>query len=126
MDTLRALGHFIACAEEGSFSGAARRLELSVPSVHKLVNSLEQSLGIALFQRSSRGLTLTANGDADLEACGPLLAELGTVDEKTLRRSAQRPTGTLVIAAHSQLALHCCPHFRTSMRSTRRSGSTFV
>jgi len=105
MDKLRALGHFIACAEEGSFSGAARRLELSVPSVHKLVNSLEQSLGIALFQRSSRGLTLTASGETYLEACRPLLAELGTVDE-TLRRSAQRPTGTLVIAAHSQLAIH--------------------
>ena len=61
MDKLRALSHFVACAEEGSFSGAARRLELSAPSVHKLVTALEQSLGIRLFQRSSRGLTLTAS-----------------------------------------------------------------
>jgi len=105
MDKLRALSHFVACAEEGSFSGAARRLGLSVPSVHKLVTALEQSLGIRLFQRSSRGLTLTASGETYLEACRPLLAELVAVDE-TLRRSAQRPTGTLVIAAHSQLALH--------------------
>ena len=105
MDKLRALTHFVACAEEGSFSGAARRLELSAPSVHKLVTALEQSLGIRLFLRSSRGLTLTASGETYLEACRPLLAELVAVDE-TLRKSAQRPTGTLVIAAHSHLALH--------------------
>ena len=76
MDKLRALSHFVACAEAGSFSGAARRLELSVPSVHKLVTALEKSLGIRLFQRSSRGLTLTASGETYLEACRPLLAEL--------------------------------------------------
>ena len=105
MDKLRALSHFVACAEAGSFSGAARRLELSVPSVHKLVTALEKSLGIRLFQRSSRGLTLTASGETYLEACRPLLAELAAVDE-TLRKTAQRPSGTLVIAAHSQLALH--------------------
>ena len=49
MDKLRALSHFVACAEEGSFSGAARRLELSVPSVHKLVTALEQASALAYF-----------------------------------------------------------------------------
>jgi len=105
MDKLRALSYFIACAEEGSFAGAARRLELSVPAVHKLVTLLERSLGVRLFERSVRGLAVTASGQAYLEACRPLLAELVSVDE-TLRRSGQRPTGMLVIAAHSQLALH--------------------
>jgi len=105
MDKLRALGYFVACAEEGSFAGAARRLEVSVPAVHKLVTVLEQSLGIHLFERSVRGLALTGSGQAYLEACRPLLAELLIVDD-TLRRSAQRLTGTLVIAAHSQLALN--------------------
>jgi DNA-binding transcriptional LysR family regulator len=105
MDKLRALGYFVACAEEGSFAGAARQLALSVPAVHKLVTQLEQSLGIRLFERSVRGLTLTVAGQAYLDACRPLLAELVAVDE-SLRQSAQRPTGTLVIAAHSQLALN--------------------
>lgn len=105
MDKLRALGYFVACAEDGSFAGAARRLELSVPAVYKLVTQLEQSLGIRLFERSVRGLTLTVVGQAYLDACRPLLAELVDVEE-SLRQPAQQPTGTLVIAAHSQLALH--------------------
>jgi LysR family transcriptional regulator for bpeEF and oprC len=105
MDKLRALGYFVACADEGSFASAARRLELSVPAVQKLVSVLERNLGARLFERSVRGLTLTASGQAYLESCRPLLAELVAVDE-TLRRSAHRPTGVLVIAAHSQLALH--------------------
>jgi DNA-binding transcriptional LysR family regulator len=105
MDKLRALGYFVSCAEEGSFAGAARRLEVSVPAVHKLVTVLERTLGTPLFERSVRGLALTASGQAYLEACRPLLSELAAIDE-TVRRSAQRPTGTLVIAAHSQLALH--------------------
>jgi LysR family transcriptional regulator for bpeEF and oprC len=105
MDKLRALGYFVACADEGSFAGAARRLEVSAPAVHKLVTVLEQSLGIRLFERSVRGLTLTGSGQAYLEACRPLLAELVIVDD-TLRRSAQRPTGALVVAAHSQLAIN--------------------
>jgi len=105
MDKLRALGYFVSCAEEGSFAGAARRLDVSVPAVHKLVTVLERSLGMPLFERSVRGLALTASGQAYLEACRPLLAELTAIDD-TVRRSAQRPTGTLVVAAHSQLALH--------------------
>jgi LysR family transcriptional regulator, regulator for bpeEF and oprC len=105
MDKLRALSYFVASAEEGSFAGAARRLGLSVPAVQKSVTALEQSLGVRLFERSVRGLSLTTSGQTYLEGCQPLLAELMAVDE-TLRRSAQRPTGTLVIAAHSQLALH--------------------
>jgi LysR family transcriptional regulator for bpeEF and oprC len=105
MDKLRALTYFVACAEEGSFAGAARRLEVSGPAIHKLVALLEASVGIRLFERSVRGLALTTNGSAYLEACRPMLAELGALEE-TLRRSGQRPTGTLVIAAHSQLALH--------------------
>jgi LysR family transcriptional regulator, regulator for bpeEF and oprC len=105
MDKLRALHYFVAAAEEGSFAGASRLLEVSVPAVQKLVTLLERSLGIRLFERSVRGVTLTASGQTYLEACHPLLAELVAVDE-ALRHSQQRPTGTLVIAAHSQLALH--------------------
>jgi DNA-binding transcriptional LysR family regulator len=105
MDKMRALQYFIASAEEGSLAGAARRMDVSVPAVQKLVSALEHDLGVRLFQRSARGLALTASGHIYLETCRPLLAELTTVDE-TLSRSAQRPTGTLVIAAHPQLAHH--------------------
>jgi DNA-binding transcriptional LysR family regulator len=105
MDKLRALTYFLACADEGSFAGAARKLEVSGPAIHKLIALLEADVGVRLFERSVRGLVLTTDGLAYLEACRPMLAELDAFEE-TLRRSGQRPAGTLVIAAHSQLALH--------------------
>lgn len=105
MDQLRALQYFVAAAEEGSFAGAARRLEVSVPSVHKLLTSLEAKLGARLMDRTSRGLTLTASGEAYLDACRPLLQELAALDA-AVSRSAENPSGTLVIGAPSQLAQH--------------------
>jgi LysR family transcriptional regulator, regulator for bpeEF and oprC len=105
MDKVRALQYFTASAEVGSFTAAARRLDVSVPAIQKLVSALERELGIRLFERSVHGLTLTACGQTYLDACRPLLAELAEVEE-ALSRSARRPTGTLVIAAHPQLAHH--------------------
>src|SRR6185295_10093264 len=72
MDKLRALRYFIAAAQEGSLSGAARRCEVSPPAVLKLIRALERSLGASLFDRSSQGLALTADGSRFLERCGPL------------------------------------------------------
>ena len=63
MDKLRALQYFIAAAEDRSLSGAARRLDVSVPAVSKLITSLEQTLGATLFDRTVQGLTLTSNGE---------------------------------------------------------------
>jgi LysR family transcriptional regulator, regulator for bpeEF and oprC len=105
LDKLRALQYFVAAAEEGSFAGAARRLEVSVPSVHKLLSSLEVKLGVRLLDRTTRGLTLTASGEAYLESCRPLLEELAAVDA-AVSRSAENPSGILVIGAPSQLAIH--------------------
>lgn len=105
MDKLRAIQYFIAAAEEGSLTGAARRLEVSVPAVRKLLGSLERELGVLLFDRSVQGVKLTTSGDAYLDCCRPLLSDLDAA-ETALARSAERPSGTLVVAAHPQLAHH--------------------
>jgi DNA-binding transcriptional LysR family regulator len=105
VDKLRALQYFVAAAEEGSFAGAARRFDVSVPSIHKLINALEGALGIRLFERTWRGLTLTASGEIYLESCHPLLDELAILDE-TVSRPASRPSGVLVVGAHPQLTHH--------------------
>lgn len=105
MDKLRALQYFVAAAEAGSFAGAARRHEVSVPAIQKLVTALERNLGVTLFERTSQGLTLTASGASYLESCRPLLEELAAADDAA-SRSAQRPSGTLAIGAHPQLAHH--------------------
>ena len=80
MDKLRALQYFVAAAEEGSLSGAARRMEVSVPSVAKLIGALERQLGVRLVDRSTQGLKLTARGEAYLETCRPLLEQLSQAD----------------------------------------------
>ncbi len=53
---------FFATAEEGSFSGAARALKTTQPTIGRQVAALEESLGVALVERDGRGLALTEAG----------------------------------------------------------------
>lgn len=106
MDKLRALQYFIAAAEERSLSGAARRFDISVPAVSKLITSLERTLGTSLFDRTAQGLTLTSNGEIYLEACQPLLDQLVNADE-ALRGASANVRGTLVVGSPQMLAQHC-------------------
>ena len=62
MEALNHLQSFVLSAELGSFSAAARRLGLTPAAVSKNVARLEASLGLRLFQRSTRRLTLTEGG----------------------------------------------------------------
>lgn len=106
MDKLRALQYFISAAEERSFTGAARRLEVSVPAIAKMITALERHLGVSLFDRSAQGLTLTADGEGYLESCRPLLEQLAVADE-ALGDHSSHPRGTLVVGAPAFLAQHC-------------------
>lgn len=103
MDKLRSLQYFIAASECGSFSQAARRLEVSIPAVAKLVAALERDLGVALFERSSKGLSLTTHGTAYLEQCRPAVDMLGSAEEQ-LRTSVLRPRGVLVVGVQHLIA----------------------
>ena len=106
MDKLRALRYFSAAAAEKSLSGAARGFGVSVTAVAKLINALEKGLGAKLFDRTARGLTLTAEGARYLEACGPALTQLDDADER-LRESMQRPKGTVVVGVQHVIARGC-------------------
>ena len=106
MDKFRALQYFVAAAEERSFSGASRRLDVSVPAVSKLIAVLERSLGASLFDRTAQGITLTADGEGYLAACGPMLDELAAADE-AVGSAVVHPHGTLVVGAPPFLALQC-------------------
>lgn len=76
MDRLDAMRVFMAVAEESGFAGAARRLHLSPPSVTRAVAQLEERLGTALFQRSTRHVRLTEAGDRFLADARRILADL--------------------------------------------------
>ena len=67
-ETLANLESFVRSAEAGGFSAAARRLALTPAAVSRNVAMLERNLGVRLFQRSTRRLTLTEAGESFLEA----------------------------------------------------------
>ena len=56
------LRYFLAAAESGSLSAAAKRLDSNQPTVGRHIDSLEAALGIKLFQRHAQGLSLTDEG----------------------------------------------------------------
>jgi DNA-binding transcriptional LysR family regulator len=64
METLANLESFVRSAEHGSFSEAARRLALTPAAVSRNVAMLERNLGVRLFHRSTRRLTLTEAGES--------------------------------------------------------------
>ena len=68
METLANLESFVRSAEAEGFSAAARRLTLTPAAVSRNVATLERNLGVRLFQRSTRKLTLTEAGERFLHA----------------------------------------------------------
>lgn len=59
---LKQLQYFVACAQTGSFSDAAKILYSTQPSVSKVIKTLEDNLGMQLFERLPRGIRLTVQG----------------------------------------------------------------
>jgi LysR family transcriptional regulator for bpeEF and oprC len=106
VNKLRALEYFVAAAEEGSFTGAARRLEVGVPAIARLITTLEKSLGFDLFDRSAQGAALTADGQSYLETCRPLLQRLSAT-EQSLAGAAVDARGTVIVGAPRSLAQYC-------------------
>ena len=76
--TLRQLQFFVAAAEQGSVSGAARALSISQSSVTEAIQSLEDDLGIVLFERRARGLDLTHKGSIFLRHATQIMADVST------------------------------------------------
>lgn len=81
---LRHLRVFVAVAEELHFGRAAQRLHLSQPPVSLAIKELETELGLRLFERTSRRIELTADGEAVLFDARAVLARL-----EALRQHAQ-------------------------------------
>lgn len=76
METLANLESFVRSAETGSFSAAARLLALTPAAVSRNVAMLERNLGVRLFQRSTRKLSLTEAGERFLASIGVNLEAL--------------------------------------------------
>jgi len=97
MEPLNHLESFVQSAEGGSFSAAARRLGLTPAAVSKNVARLEARLGVRLFQRSTRRLTLTEGGERFLAQIGGALATLQEAVAGLAKDDGQ-PSGTLKVS----------------------------
>jgi len=96
-DRFQGIQAFVRAVECGSFSLASRQLGLSASSVGKAVARLEQRLGVRLFERTTRRMALTDEGQAFHESCLRALVELDQAESALAERRVQ-PTGRVRIA----------------------------
>jgi len=97
MDSLTSLTSFVRTAETLSFVQAARLLGISASAVGKNVARLEHKLGVRLFNRSTRKVSLTTEGSALLVRCKHILEQLHEA-ESELTNSAAEPVGKLRVS----------------------------
>jgi DNA-binding transcriptional LysR family regulator len=97
---LNSLSVFIALAEAKSFRVAAERLGVSRPAVSQAIQRLEDRLGAALVQRTTRSVSLTEMGAQLYQRVAPAVSEVALALEATRDREA-KPTGLLRLAVSS-------------------------
>jgi DNA-binding transcriptional LysR family regulator len=97
VDSLGALSAFMRAAETRSFTEAGRQLSLSSSAIGKAVARLEERLGVRLFHRSTRTITLTQEGRLYLESCRRIFAEIEAV-EMEFAQTKGAPKGKLRVS----------------------------
>ena len=107
---IEALKTVILVAQQGSFAAAARSLLVDPSSVSRTVAAVEEDLGLRLFQRSTRSLSVTEEGEAYLARLVPLLEELDHAQDEA-REVSRHPAGTVrlttsVAFAHTRIVPH--------------------
>lgn len=97
MDNLNGFVVFVRVAETRSFVAASRLLGVSASAIGKSVARLEEKLGVRLFHRSTRSVTLTAEGTLFLERSRRILAEIEAA-ELELSQATAAPRGRLRVS----------------------------
>ncbi|MRG93804.1 LysR family transcriptional regulator [Polyangium spumosum] len=74
--SLAQLKYFVAVAEEGNVTRAATRLRIAQPPLTRQIRSLEEELGVPLFERTARGVRLLPSGETMLTHARAILAQV--------------------------------------------------
>ncbi|HEC56111.1 MULTISPECIES: LysR family transcriptional regulator [Pseudomonas] len=97
---------FAMVAEQGSLSGAARVLGLTPSSISRIITRIEGRIGTRLLLRTTRAITLTAEGEAYLRGARRILADMAEVEDAITDQGA--PRGRLRVSAalaHGRLSI---------------------
>lgn len=97
---------FAMVAEQGSLSGAARALSLTPSSVSRIIARIERRIGTRLLLRTTRAITLTAEGEAYLRGARRILADMAEVEDAITDQGV--PRGRLRVSAalaHGRLSI---------------------
>ena len=108
MDRFAGITAFVRVAENGGFSAAGRRLNLSKATVSDQVQALENALGVRLLNRTTRRVSLTEIGRHYLDRCVQILQDLKEADEAAGAQQAS-PRGQLRIYCHQGIARFIAP-----------------
>lgn len=96
--SLSALAAAVHVAEQGTFAGASREMGLSTSAISKAIARLEQELGVKLFHRTTRSVSLTPEGERYVQGAKPLLVEMDALTAE-ITDSLAEPRGLLRISA---------------------------
>jgi DNA-binding transcriptional LysR family regulator len=111
MDLLQALRNFIRVTETGSFSAVARETNTNHSSITRHIGDLEEHFGVRLFQRTTRRLSLTTDGQ-DLLQYARRMIELEEELDGALGRQHVAPTGHVRIGVTTAGATLMTPRLR--------------
>jgi len=114
--SLRQLRAFVSIGRLGSFTKAADALHATQPALSAQIRELEESLGVKLFDRSTRSVTLTQAGEDLLPVVDNVLGDLGSVVARA-RDVARRNTGRVTVAALPSLSATLMPDVVSRMRA---------
>jgi LysR family hydrogen peroxide-inducible transcriptional activator len=105
---LHQLRYFVAVAEEGSFTRAAERCEVTQPALSQQIGKLEAELGRPLFDRTGRKTTLTEVGAVLLDEARIVLAALDHAQER-MRQMRTEDGGRVTLGVIPTVAPYLCP-----------------
>jgi DNA-binding transcriptional LysR family regulator len=101
----RQLEYFLAVAAHGSFTSAAAALRVAQPSLSHAIKAVEREVGALLFHRLSRGVTLTAAGEALVRPAQQVLRDFAAA-RASVQMVSDLTAGRLDIVAQTTLAVH--------------------